>query len=74
MIAGVLIFSHTKKANIDLKQYEQYVQNIEINFLVIITKDFKDSSKAQLSKRIVIINHHDLPKLYLMLKSLPTTK
>ena len=74
MIAGVLVFSHTKKANIDLKQYEQYVQNSEINFLVMITQDFKDSSKAQLSKRIAIINHHDLPKLYLMLKSLPNIK
>ena len=74
MIAGVLVFSHTKKANIDLKQYEQYVQNSEINFLVMITQDFKDSSKAQLSKRIVIINHHDLPKLHLMLKSLPNIK
>ena len=74
MIAGVLVFSHTKKANIDLKQYEQYVQDSEINFLVMITQDFKDSSKAQLSKRIVIINHHDLPKLHLMLKSLPNIK
>ena len=72
MIVGILVFFHTKKANIDLKQYEQYVQNSEINFLVMITQDFKDSSKAQLSKRIVIINHHDLPKLHLMLKSLPT--
>ena len=43
----------------------------QINFLVMITQDFKDSSKAQLSKKIVIINHHDLPKLHLMLKSLP---
>ena len=72
MIAGVLVFSQTKKANIDLKQYEQHVQNSDINFLVMITQDFKDNSKAQLSKRIVIINHHDLPKLHLMLKSLPT--
>ena len=74
IIAGVLVFSHTKKANIDLEQYEQYVQNSEINFLVMITQDFKDSSKAQLSKRIFIINHHDLPKLYLLLKSLPNIK
>ena len=48
-----------------------YLQNSEINFLVVITQDFKDSSKAQLSKRVVIINHHDLPKLHQMLKSLP---
>ena len=74
MIAGVLVFSHTKKANIDLKQYEQYVQTSEIDFLVMITQDFKDSKKAQLSKSIVIINHHDLPKLHLMLKSLLTIK
>ena len=74
IIAGVLVFSHTKKADIDLKQYEQIVQNSEINFLVIITQDFKDSSKAQLLKRIVNINHHDLPKLHLMLKSLPNIK
>ncbi len=72
MIAGVLVFSHTKKANIDLKQYEQYVQNGEIDFLVMITQDFKDSNKEQLSKSIVIINHHDLPKLHLILKSIPT--
>ena len=69
MTAGVVGFSHTKKANIDLKQYEQYVQNGEIDFLVMITQDFKDGNKAQLSKSIVIINHHDLPKLHLMLKS-----
>ena len=74
MIAGVLVFSHTKKANIDLSQYEQYVQNGEIDFLVMITQDFKDSNKAQLSKGIVFINHHDLPKLHLMLKSLPAIK
>ena len=74
MIAGVLVFSHTKKANIDLKQYEQYVQNGEIDFLVIITQDFKDSNKAQLSKSIVIINHHDLPKLHSTPKSLSTIK
>ena len=49
-------------------------KNGEIDFLVMITQDFKDSNKAQLSKRIVIINHHDLPKLHLMLKSLSTIK
>jgi len=40
----------------------------------MITQDFKDSSKEQLSKRIVNISHHDLPKLHLMLKSLPNIK
>ena len=74
MIAGVLVFSYTKKANIDLKQYEQYIQNGEIDFLVVITQDFKDSNKAQLSNRIVIINHRDLPKLHSTLKSLSIIK
>ena len=74
MIAGVLVFSHTKKANIDLKQYEQYIQNGEIDFLVMITQDFKDSNKAKLSNRIVFSNHHDLPKLHLTLKSLSAIK
>ena len=74
MIAGALVFSHTKKANIDLKHYEQYIQNGEIDFLVVITQDFKDSNNAQLSNSIVIINHHDLPKLHSTLKSLSTIK
>ena len=74
MVAGVVVFPKTKKANMVLKQYEHYIQNGEIDFLVLITQDFKDSNKAQLSTRIVIINHNDLPKLHLMLKSLPTTK
>ena len=74
MTVGVVVFSHTKKAIIDLKQYEQCVQSGEIDFLVMITQDFKDSNRAQLSKSIVIINHHDLFKLHLMLKSLPTIK
>ena len=74
IIAGVLVFSHTKKANIDLEQYEQYIQNGEIDFLVMITQDFKDSNEAHLPNGIVIINHHDLPKLHLMLKSLSTIK
>ena len=68
MIGEVLVFSHTKNANIDFKQYEQYIQNGDIDFLVMVTQDFKDSNNAQLSKSIVIINHHDLPKLHLMLK------
>ena len=70
MVAGVTIFSHNKKANIDLKQHEHYIQNGEIDFLVIITQDFKDNNKEQLASRIVVINHHSLPKLHLMLKSL----
>ena len=74
MVAGVLVFPYTKKANMGLKQYEQYVQNDEIDFLVMITQDYKHGNKAQVSTRIVIINHHDLPKLHLMLKSLPTIK
>ena len=74
IIAGVLVFSNTKKANIDLEQYEQYIQNGEIDFLVMITQDFKDSNEAHLPNGIVIINHHDLPKLHLMLKSLSTIK
>ena len=74
MIIGVIVFTHTKKANVDLKQHEHYIRNGEIDFLVVITQDFKDSNKAQLSNRIVIINHHDLPKLHLTLKSLSTIK
>ena len=74
IIAGVLVFSNTKKANIDLEQYEQYIQNGEIDFLVMITQDFKDINEAHLPNGIVIINHHDLPKLHLMLKSLSTIK
>ena len=60
--------------NIDLEQYEQYIQNGEIDFLVMITQDFKDSNEAHLPNGIVIINHHDLPKLHSMLKSLSTIK
>ncbi len=74
MLVGVLIFSLSKKASIDLKQHEHYIQNGEIDFLVIITQDFKDSDKARLSNRIICINHHDLAKLHLMLKSLLTIK
>ena len=74
MIAGVLVFSHTKKTNIDLKHYEQYIKNGEIDFLVVITQDFKDSNNEQLSNSIVFINHHDLPKLHSTLKSLSTIK
>ena len=74
MVVGVIVFSHTKKANIDLKQHEHYIQNGEIDFLVIITQDFRDSNKPQLSSRIVAINHHDLPKLHLKLKNFLTIK
>ena len=74
IFVGVLVFSHTKKANTDLKRYEQSIQNGEIDFLVIITQDLKDSNEAHLPNRIVIINHHDLPKLHSTLKSLSTIK
>ena len=74
LVVGVIVFSHAKKSNIELKQHEHYIQNGEIDFLVMITQDFKDSNKAQLSNRIVIINHHDLPKLHSMLKSLSIIK
>ncbi len=74
MVVGVLVFSHTKKVNIDLKQHEHYVDNGAIDFLVIITQDYDDINQTQLSRRILAINHHDLPKLHLMLKSLLTTK
>ena len=74
MIAGITIFSHTKKAHIDLKQHEHYIQNGDIDFLVIITQDFKDNKKEELSSRIVVINHHDLPKLHLKLKNFITNK
>ncbi len=74
MIAGVLVFSHTKKANIDMKQYEQYIQNGEIDFFVIIAQDLNDTNNEQLSGRIVTINHHNLPELHLKLKNLVKIK
>ncbi len=74
IIAGVVVFSHTKKANIDLKQHEHYIQNGEIDFLVIITQDFNNTNNEQYSSRTVAINHHNLPKLHLILKSLLTIK
>ena len=74
MVAGVVVFSHTKKNNIDLNQYENYIKNGDIDFLVIITQDFKDVNNSQLSSRIVAINHQDLPKLHTILKSLLTFK
>ena len=74
MIIGVIVFTHTKKANVDLKQHEHYIRNGEIDFLVIITQDCRDGNKPQLSSRIIVINHHDLPKLLLILKKLLTTK
>ena len=66
---GIIVFSYTKKSNIDLKQHEHYIKNGEIDCLVIITQDFDDTKSEQLSKWIVAINHHDLPKLHLKLKN-----
>ena len=60
MVAGIIVFSYTKKSNIDLKQHEHYIKNGEIDCLVIITQDFDDTKSEQLSKWIVAINHHDL--------------
>ena len=74
LVAGFIIFSQTKKSNIDLKQHEHYIKNGEIDFLVIITQDFNDTNNEQLSSRIVAINHHNLPKLHLKLKNFLTMK
>ena len=74
MTAGVVVYTHTKKARIDLNQHEHYIQNGEVDLLVIVTQDFRNSNKPQLSNRIIAINHHDLPKLHLILKSLLTIK
>ena len=74
LVAGFIVFSQTKKSNIDLKQHEHYIKNGEIDFLVIITQDFNDTNNEQLSSRIVAINHHNLPKLHLKLKNYLTMK
>ena len=74
LVAGIIVFSHAKKSNIDLKQHEHYIKNGEIDFLVIITQDFNDTNNEQLSSRIVAINHHNLPKLHLKLKNFLTMK
>ena len=74
LVAGFIVFSQTKKSNIDLKQHEHYIKNGEIDFLVIITQDFNDTNNEQLSSRIVAINHHNLPKLHLKLKNFLTMK
>ena len=74
LVAGIIVFSYTKKSNIDLKQHEHYIKNGEIDCLVIITQDFDDTKSEQLSKWIVAINHHDLPKLHLKLKNFLTMK
>ena len=75
LVAGIIVFSHAeKKINIDLKKHEHYIKDGEIDFLVIIDQDFKDTRADQLSSRIVAINHHDLPKLYLKLKNFLTVK
>ena len=74
IVIGIIVFSHTKKANIDLKQHEHYVQNGQIDFFVIITQDFNDINNEQLSSRIIAISHHHLPKLHLKLRNLLTVK
>ena len=74
LVAGIIVFSHTKKSNIDLEQHEHYIENGEIDCLVVITQDFNDTKNEQLSKRIVAINHHNLPKLHLKLKNFLTMK
>jgi len=74
LVAGFIVFSQTKKSNIDLKQHEHYIKNGEIDFLVIITQDFNDTNNEQLSSRIVAINHHNLPKLHSKLKNYLTMK
>ena len=74
MVVGIIVFSHTKKANIDLKQHEHYVQNGQTDFFVIITQDFNDINNEQLSSKIIAISHHHLPKLHLKLRNLLTVK
>ena len=74
MVVGIIVFSHSKKSNIDLKQHEHYIKNGGFDFLVIITQDFNDTNNEQLSSRIVAINHHNLPKLHIKLKNLLTIK
>ena len=74
LVAGIIVFSHAKKSNIDLMQHEHYIKNGEIDFFVIITQDFNDTNNEQLSGRIVAINHHNLPKLHLKLKNSLTMK
>ncbi len=74
MVVGIIVFSHTKKSIIDLKQHEQYIQNGQIDFLVIITQDLNDTNNEQLTSRIVATNHHNLPELHLKLKNLVTIK
>ncbi len=74
LVAGIIVFSHTKKSYVDLKQHEHFIKNGEIDFLVIITQDFNDDNNEQLSSRIVAINHHNLPQLHLKLKNFLTMK
>lgn len=74
LLAGIIIFSHFKNSNIELKRHEHYIKNGEIDFLVIITPDFNDTNNEQLSSRIVAINHHNLPELHLKLKNFLTMK
>ena len=74
MVVGLIVFSHTKKSKIELKQYEHYIQNGEIDFLVMITQDFNDNNKEKFSSRIIATSHHNLPKLHLKLKNFLTKK
>ena len=74
MVVGIIVFSHAKKSNIDLRQHDHYIQNGEIDFFVIITQDLNDTNNEQLSGRIVTINHHNLPELHLKLKNLAKIK
>ncbi len=72
MIAGVVVFSDSTRINIDQKQHNHYIQKGVIDFSVVITPDFEDIENEQISKRIVALNHYDLPKLHLNLKKFLT--
>ena len=74
MIAGVVVFPESTTANIDQKLHDHYIQKGIIDFSVVITPDFKEIENEQMSKRIVTLNHYDLPKLHLKLKKLLTHK
>ena len=74
MVAGVIVFSETKKIDIEQKQYHHYIEKGDIDFSVIITPDFNDIKNEQVSNRIITVNHKDLPKLHLKLKNLLVLK
>ena len=74
MIAGVVVFPESTTANIDQKLHDHYIQKGIIDFSVVITPDFKEIENKQMSKRIVTLNHYDLPKLHSKLKKLLTYK